>query len=88
MNIDPVYLGYLAAFGTTASFLPQVIHTLRTRDTRSISLGMYALFTFGVGMWLIYGFLENDLPLIVANAITLCLASTILGIKIKHRLNQ
>ena len=77
-------LGLLAALLTTAAFLPQVLHTLATRDTRGISLRMYVIFTAGVALWLIYGLLTRDLPLIAANAVTLVLAGAILILKLRH----
>ena len=75
-------LGYCAAFLTTASFLPQAFLTLKTRDTRSLSLSMYTLFTTGVLLWLVYGVQKSDYALIFANSITLILSATILGYKI------
>ena len=77
-------IGLLAALLTTAAFLPQVLHTLATRDTRGLSLRMYAIFVAGVLLWLIYGLLMHDLPLILANAVTLLLAGTILILKLRH----
>ncbi len=77
-------IGLLAALLTTAAFLPQVLHTLATRDTRGISLRMYVIFVAGVLLWLIYGVLVRDLPLILANAITLLLAGAILILKLRH----
>jgi len=75
-------IGYCAAFLTTASFLPQALLTLKTRDTRSLSLSMYTLFTTGVLLWLIYGIQKMDYALIFANAITLLLSISILGFKL------
>lgn len=46
-------IGYLAAALTTFSFLPQALHTFRTRDVSGISLGMYGSFTLGVALWLV-----------------------------------
>ena len=77
-------IGLLAALLTTAAFLPQVLHTLATRDTRGISLRMYVIFVAGVLLWLIYGLLTRDLPLILANAVTLLLAGAILILKLRH----
>jgi len=74
-------LGYVAASLTTLSFIPQAIKTLRTGDTRGISLRMYALFTAGIALWGVYGLLTDDGPLIVANAITLVAAGLILDRK-------
>jgi len=78
-------IGYLAAFGTTASFLPQAIKTIQTKDTSGISLPMYVLFTVGTLLWLIYGVMFPSLPVAVANAITLIFATTILIYKIKYK---
>ncbi len=78
-------IGTLAACLTTSSFLPQVLHTLRTRDVSGISLGMYSLFTAGVALWLVYGVLIGSWPIIVANAITTTLAVTILAMKLRYR---
>jgi MtN3 and saliva related transmembrane protein len=82
MILLPDLIGYLAAALTTASFLPQAVLTLKTRNTDSLSLGMYSLFTSGVMMWLIYGIYLSNPAIIVANAITFLLAALILGFKI------
>jgi len=76
-------LGFLAAVCTTASFVPQVWHILKTRDTRALSLMMYLLFTVGVTLWLVYGVMIASLPVIVANSITLVLALVILICKVR-----
>ena len=78
-------VGYLAAAATTIAFLPQAFHTIKTKDTKGISLGMYLVFTFGVVMWLLYGIFSNDLPIISANAITLVLTIIILVYKLKYK---
>jgi MtN3 and saliva related transmembrane protein len=80
--IDDQTLGYLAATLTTASFVPQAVLTLRTRDVSGISLGMYSAFTLGVALWLAYGWQLGEWPIIVANALTLTLAATILATKL------
>jgi len=80
--IDNQTLGYLAATLTTASFVPQAVLTLRTRDVSGISLGMYSAFTLGVALWLAYGWQIGEWPIIVANALTLALAATILATKL------
>jgi len=78
----PEMIGYLAATLTTASFLSQAILTIRTKDTESLSLSMYSLFTLGVFCWLVYGLYISDKAIIFANAITLVLAASILSFKI------
>jgi MtN3 and saliva related transmembrane protein len=75
-------LGYLAATLTTLSFVPQAVLTLRTRNVAGVSLGMYGAFTTGVALWLLYGLLLRQWPIVVANALTLALALVILVMKI------
>ncbi|MFT6335398.1 MAG: MtN3 and saliva related transmembrane protein [Saprospiraceae bacterium] len=78
-------IGIVAAVLTTLSFLPQAIKAIKTKDTRGISLTMYSLFFLGVTLWLIYGILINDLPIILANGLTFILAGTILILKLKYK---
>lgn len=78
-------IGLMAAFGTTFSFLPQAIKIIKTKNTEGISLSMYLMFTVGVFLWLIYGYMKNDMPVMVANGITLILASIILFLKMKYK---
>jgi MtN3 and saliva related transmembrane protein len=77
-------IGYAAAILTTASFVPQALHTFRTKDVRGISLGMYSAFTLGVALWLVYGVLLNAWPIVIANAVTLALAASILVMKLRY----
>lgn len=78
-------VGTIAAILTTSSFLPQVIHTFRSKDARGISLGMYMVFITGVSCWLIYGLLLRAWPIVVANAITISFAMAILVMKLRYR---
>ena len=87
MTLSPYQMGmigYCAAFLTTIAFLPQAIQSWRTRDLSGISLGMYSLFTAGVGLWLVYGLIIEKWPLILANALTFALALSILILKVRH----
>lgn len=72
-----------AATLTTASFVPQAAHVLRTRDTGAISLTMYTMFAVGVCLWEIYGLMTGQWAIIAANAITLVLALLILVMKVR-----
>jgi MtN3 and saliva related transmembrane protein len=76
------YVGYLAAFLTTFSFLPQAIKTIKTKCTDGISAIMYSLFTAGIFFWLVYGILVKDIIIIAANFITFIFAFIILFIAI------
>jgi MtN3 and saliva related transmembrane protein len=78
------WVGYAAAILSTFAFLPQVIKTIRTGQTKDISLGMYLLFCSGVALWLVYGLMTHALPVIVANIATLLLSAIILIIKLKN----
>lgn len=78
--------GTIAALLTTASFVPQAVLVLRTRNTDGLSLTMYAMFTTGIACWLVYGVLIASVPIIVANLVTLCLAALILTIKVRNML--
>lgn len=78
------WVGLLAAFCSTAAFLPQVVKTWRTRSTKDISLVMFTVLIVGILLWLAYGIIIRDIPLIVANAVTLVFAGTILFFKLKH----
>lgn len=83
MQLTDIF-GFLAATLTTASFIPQALHTFRTKDVRGISLGMYSAFTAGVALWLVYGWMLGEMPIVIANAITLSLALAILVMKLRY----
>lgn len=85
ISITPTWIGLAAALLTTAAFAPQAFKVWRTRSTRDISLAMFSLMVTGLCLWLIYGILIEDIPLILANAVTLILASAILVAKIRFR---
>lgn len=77
-------IGIFAGFCTTASFVPQVIHTWRSRSVEDISLRMYLLLCLGVASWLVYGLLIDSLSVVLANAVTLVLAASVLVMKIRY----
>jgi MtN3 and saliva related transmembrane protein len=77
-------IGYLAALLTTAAFVPQALKTLRSRDTRGISGGMYAIFAGGTALWFLYGLLLGSIPIMLANGATFALAGAILGLKLRY----
>jgi MtN3 and saliva related transmembrane protein len=77
-------LGLLAAACTSVSFVPQVLHSLRTRDTRGVSFGMYTVFTLGIALWLVYGAILGDWPIILANSVTLVLCALVIALKLRH----
>jgi len=76
-------LGITAASLTTTAFVPQVIRVWRTRSTKDISLAMFGMTFLGIVMWFIYGLLRGDLPLILANAVTMMLVAAIIVAKLR-----
>ena len=79
------YIGFFAAFCTTFAFLPQALKVYQTKSTKDISLYMFLIFTIGVLSWLLYGLIINDLPIILANAVTLVLSFFILIYKLRFK---
>jgi MtN3 and saliva related transmembrane protein len=77
-------LGLVAASITTYAFVPQVVTTWRLKETKDISLGMYIIFCIGIAIWVVYGIIIKNWPIILADSVTLVLASTILFFKIKY----
>lgn len=79
----PFILGIAAGVLCTASLVPQAVRVWRTKDTKSLSLSTFIVFSIGVSVWLIYGIVIEQAPIIIANACTLVLAIVILTAKIK-----
>lgn len=79
-----LFIGYAAAVLTTLAFLPQVIRIWKLRETRDLSLPTFLMFTTGVFLWLVYGSLTGDIPIAIANVVTLILAVIILGFKFRY----
>jgi MtN3 and saliva related transmembrane protein len=79
-------IGFGAAALATIAFLPQMIKTVQTKETKAISLPMYLLFCTGVSLWLIYGLFTRDWPIIIGNIVTLLLASIVFSYKLRNRI--
>ena len=77
-------LGFAAATCTTVAYAPQFIKVWKTRSARDISLGMFLVMVLGLALWLAYGLLCGDAPLVAANAVTMLLAGGILFMKLKY----
>lgn len=78
-------VGLIAGACTTIAFLPQVIKTWKSRSAKDLSLSMFSIFTIGVGLWLVYGILDQNIPVMAANLITLMLATTLLVFKFRFK---
>ncbi|MGL4336148.1 MAG: SemiSWEET transporter [Turicibacter sp.] len=79
-------ISYVAAVLTTIAYVPQALQVIKTKNTEGLSLSMYGIMVTGVTLWTIYGFATGEYAVGIANAITLILASIILGYKIKDLL--
>jgi len=80
-----IVLGLIGAMLTTVSFVPQLIKVCRTRSTKDISAGMLVLFSSAFIVWLTYGILIEDIPLIIANTFAIVQAIIILIFKIIYK---
>lgn len=81
--VHPDLLGGVAAVLTTIAFVPQVLKSWRSGSTRDVSLGMFVIFTTGLSLWLVYGFIIESRPIIVANVVTLGLTGIIIALKLR-----
>lgn len=88
MNIETVHIGMLAAICTTFALLPQMLKVIKTKKVEDISLIMYIIFTIGIILWLTYGLILHDPPIIFANSISLVFSGTILTLKIRITLQE
>jgi MtN3 and saliva related transmembrane protein len=77
-------LGFVAAFCTTAAFVPQLVRVLRLRSARDVSLPTFVMFSVGVFLWLLYGFNIGSKPVIASNGVTLLLSVSILVLKVRY----
>lgn len=80
-------IGVLAAIVSTINQLPQAFKTIRSKDTHSLSLWMYIMVWIATSLWLLYGILLKDFPLILSNCISILPITYILWTKIRNTLN-
>ena len=79
------WLGLVAGTLTTLSFLPQLLKAWKSRSTHDISIGMFSLLAVGITLWIVYGVVTSDLPVVVANSVTLVFVGLILALKLRYR---
>lgn len=77
-------IGIVAGTCTSMSFIPQIVKILRTKQVRDISLRMYIVLTSGISLWLVYGILIKEFPIILANGAALVLCTTVIIAKIRY----
>jgi len=78
-------LGLIAATFTTVAFIPQAVKIIRTKHTKDISIVMYSMLIVGIILWLLYGIMIKELPIILTNSVTLIFTSIILVLKLKYK---
>ncbi|HEV3485872.1 MAG TPA: SemiSWEET transporter, partial [Vicinamibacterales bacterium] len=76
-------IGLLAGLLTTVSLVPQVLKIRKTRSAKDVSLKMFAAFSLGVALWLAYGVMQQEFPMILWNSVSLVLAGSILAMKLR-----
>jgi MtN3 and saliva related transmembrane protein len=79
------WLGLLAGTLTTLSFLPQLLKAWKSRSTHDISIGMFSLLAVGIALWIVYGVITSDVPVIAANSVTLVFVGLIAALKLRYR---
>ena len=79
------YLGFVAGALTVGSFLPQVVRAWRTRQTRDLSLAMFALLVTSGSLWAFYGFVRRDWPVVITNMGMVGLNMALLVAKVRYR---
>ena len=70
---------------TTISVLPQVIKTYRTKNAKDLSIVTFSVFSGGVFLWLVYGIVVGEWPIILANGMTLILSFMIIAMKVRYK---
>jgi len=78
-------IGLLAATLTTLSFVPQVVKTWKMKETRDISLSMFLILGIGIILWTVYGFMIQDLPVILANCVSFIFIAIIIFLKVRYK---
>jgi MtN3 and saliva related transmembrane protein len=85
--VSPTLLGLVAGMLTGIAAIPQVVKTLRTRHTRDISVWQPLLLSIGIALWIVYGMLIHNMPLILTNIIPLVCNALLTGLKLYYRDN-
>jgi MtN3 and saliva related transmembrane protein len=85
--VNPTLIGLVAGMLTGIAAIPQVVKTLRTRHTRDISVWQPLLLSIGIALWIVYGMLIHNLPLILTNIIPLVCNALLTGLKLYYRDN-
>jgi MtN3 and saliva related transmembrane protein len=83
--MDEQIIGFIAGILTTVAVLPQLIKSWKTKKVMDISPFMFVLLLGGVGMWVVYGIVKNDYPIILTNGISFLLNLSMLVIMLLYQ---
>ncbi|APG60524.1 SemiSWEET family sugar transporter [Christiangramia salexigens] len=78
-------LGLVAGICTTVAVIPQIKKAWKTKKVNDVSPGMFAILMLGVGLWVVYGFTQNDIPIIATNGVSLALNSFMFYLMLRYR---
>jgi MtN3 and saliva related transmembrane protein len=84
MTTAVTWIGYAAGTLTTIAFFPQVLHVWKTKRADDLSIGTLVGFAAGISLWLLYGIITRQMPVILANAVTLALQGSIIFLKLRY----
>jgi MtN3 and saliva related transmembrane protein len=86
MPMDMVQIvGLVAGTCTSLAALPQLIKAWKTKEVKDISFKMFLFYVIGIGLWLLYGVLKSDTPIVITNSISLAFNAAMLVLKIKYK---
>ena len=71
-------IGTIAGILTSVSMIPQLIKVLKEKDVENLSWGMIAVLLTGVSLWVVYGIMKNELPIILSNGFSVLVNTTLL----------
>lgn len=77
-------LGLVAGFLTTIAFVPQVTKIWKEKSAKDVSLPTFLAFSLGVALWMVYGIIKQEPPIVLWNAVTLVLSGAIVAMKLKY----
>lgn len=84
-EVNPAYIGIAAGVLSAASLLPQLVKIIREKKANDVSVGMFILLFAGLGLWIFYGIMKKDLPLILTNAVSLATNAFIIYFSLKYK---
>ena len=86
--MDITWIGLIAGTCTTFALAPQAWKVYKTREVSQLSLRMLILMLVGIILWLVYGWLQEDISILWANAVALFFVSYMLSVKVKDNQNR